>query len=49
MELHTLDRLEAGLAAPVEEHMLVCKKCRARLAGWDAYVGAMRAASLSQL
>jgi hypothetical protein len=25
-------------AAPVEEHLLVCEECRARLAGWDAYV-----------
>ena len=28
--------------APVEEHGLVCDECRARLAGWDAYVRAMR-------
>jgi hypothetical protein len=32
-------------AAPVEEHLLllVCEERRARMAGWDAYVEAMRA------
>ena len=31
-------------AAPVEEHLLVCEECRARLAGGDAAIGAMREA-----
>jgi hypothetical protein len=29
---------------PVEEQLLAREDCRARLAGWDAYVGAMREA-----
>jgi anti-sigma factor RsiW len=44
LELYSLNRLAEPDAAPVEEHLLVCGKCRERLAGWDEYVGAMRAA-----
>ena len=44
VELYALDRLADADDAPVEEHLLVCEKCRERLVGWDAYVGAMRAA-----
>jgi anti-sigma factor RsiW len=44
LELYSLDRLAEPYAAPVEEYLLVCGKCRERLAGWDEYVRAMRAA-----
>lgn len=44
LELYAMDRLAEPDAAPFEEHLLVCEECRARLAGWDAYVSAMRAA-----
>ena len=42
LELYALDRLAD--AAAVEEHLLVCEECRARLVGGDEYVGPMRAA-----
>jgi predicted anti-sigma-YlaC factor YlaD len=44
LELCALDRPVEADAALVEEHLLVCEKCRERLAGWDEYVRAMRAA-----
>lgn len=44
LELYALGRLTEADAAPVEEHLLVCEECRVRLAGWDEYVGAIRAA-----
>ena len=44
LELHALGRLAEADAAPVEEHLLVCAECRTRLAGWDAYIGAIREA-----
>jgi anti-sigma factor RsiW len=45
LELLALDRLPEAAAAPAEEHLLVCAECRERLAGWDEWVRAMRAAS----
>jgi anti-sigma factor RsiW len=45
LELLALDRLPDAAAAPAEEHLLVCAECRERLAGWDEYVRAMRAAA----
>ncbi len=44
LELYALDRLADDQAPPVEAHLLVCAACRARLAGWDEYVKAMRSA-----
>lgn len=44
LELYALGRLAEAHAAPVEEHLLVCEECRQRLAEWDTYVAAMRAA-----
>jgi hypothetical protein len=32
-ELYALDRMAEADAAPVEEHLLVCEECGARLAG----------------
>ncbi len=43
LELYAMDRLAADAAAPVEEHLLICAECRARLAGWGKWVRAMRA------
>jgi predicted anti-sigma-YlaC factor YlaD len=42
LELYALDRLVD--AAPVEEYLLVCEKCRERLVESDLYVAAMLAA-----
>ncbi len=39
-----MNRLSEPEAAPVEEHLLVCEECRARLTESDEYVAAMRAA-----
>ena len=44
LEAYSLGRLSAAASAPLEEHMLGCSGCLDRLAGWDEYVGAMRAA-----
>ena len=44
MELYALDRLPESDAAPVEEHLPECEEYRERLAGWDAYMGAIREA-----
>jgi len=42
LELYPLGRLAEPDVTPVEERLLVCLECRARSAGWDGYVGAMR-------
>ena len=44
LELYAMERLPESVAAPVEEHLLLCEECQARLADFDAYVRAMRAA-----
>jgi anti-sigma factor RsiW len=44
LDAYALDRFAEPDAAPVEEHLLVCGECRGRLAAWDEYVAAMRAA-----
>ena len=44
LELYAMERLPESDTAPVEEHLLVCEECQARLAGVDVYVRAMRAA-----
>ena len=44
LELLALDRLPESAAAAAEEHLLTGAECRERLAGWDEYVKAMRAA-----
>jgi anti-sigma factor RsiW len=45
LELLALGRLPESAAGGVEEHLLVCGGCQARLADWDTYVRAMRAAT----
>lgn len=45
LELLALGRLPESAAEPAEEHLLICAECRERLAGWDQYVAAMRAAA----
>ena len=44
LEAYSLGRLSAAASAPLEEHLLGCTSCLDRLAGWDGYIGAMRAA-----
>lgn len=44
LERYALGCLPEAQEAPLEEHLLVCEECRDRLARWDEYVGAMRAA-----
>jgi anti-sigma factor RsiW len=39
LELYAIERLPESNTAPVEEHLLVCEECRARLAAWEEYVG----------
>ena len=45
LELYAMERLPESDTAPVEEHLLVCEECRERLAGWDAYIRAVRKAT----
>ena len=44
LELYVIERLSGSDTAPVEEHLLVCQECQARLADFDGYVRAIRAA-----
>ena len=44
LEAYSLGRLASAASAPLEEHLLVCEHCQERLAGWDDYLRAMRAA-----
>jgi anti-sigma factor RsiW len=44
LEAYSLGRLPAAASAPLEEHLLGCTGCQHRLAGWDEYSRAMRAA-----
>ncbi len=44
LEAYSMGRLAEAEAAPLEEHLLVCPECQDRLAGWDEYIAAMRAA-----
>jgi anti-sigma factor RsiW len=42
LEAYSLGRLSEYRAAPVEEHLLICAACRARLVGWDRYLAGMK-------
>lgn len=44
LELYALRRLAEGDEAPLEEHLLICEKCRNRLEEMDEYVAALREA-----
>ncbi|MCL4487766.1 MAG: zf-HC2 domain-containing protein, partial [Chloroflexi bacterium] len=44
IELYALGRLAETDTAGVEEHLLICGECQERLADWDVYARAMRAA-----
>ena len=44
---YPLERFAAPNDAPVEEHLLLCEECGDRLAAWDEYVRAMRAAIIT--
>jgi anti-sigma factor RsiW len=44
LELYAPDWLPELDAAPVEEHLLVCEDCRARLTEWDDHIRVMREA-----
>lgn len=44
LELYALQRLAEEDEAPLEEHLLICEKCRNRLEEMDEFVAAMRAA-----
>ena len=44
LEAYSLGRLSPAVSAPLEEHLLGCARCLNRLAGWDAYIGAMQGA-----
>jgi len=44
LEAYSLARLAASRTVTAEEHLLACAGCQKRLAGWDEYTRAMRAA-----
>ena len=44
LELYSLGQLDEQRTAPLEEHLLVCEACQARVGEFDEYVHAMRAA-----
>ncbi|MGD0500723.1 MAG: zf-HC2 domain-containing protein [Bryobacteraceae bacterium] len=44
LERYAMDRTTETEAAPIEEHLLVCSRCRDRLSDLDAYIPAIRAA-----
>lgn len=44
IELYSLDRLSEPELSRVEEHLLVCERCRRRLADEDRFSKAARAA-----
>ena len=45
LELYSTGRLAARNSAPPEEHLLICVRCRERLARVDEYVEVMREAT----
>jgi anti-sigma factor RsiW len=44
LEGYSRGRLSIEASAPLEEHLLVCTRCQERLARWDEYIPAIRAA-----
>lgn len=42
IEKFSMDALSEKVRAGVEEHLLICEKCRQSVASSDAYVAAMR-------
>ena len=44
-ERYAVGHLSANAAAPVEEHLLICERCRQKLAAADAYSAVMRKAA----
>ena len=44
LEAYSLGQLATAATASAEEHLLVCGACQDRLAQWDEYTQAMRAA-----
>jgi len=47
LEAFSLGRLSPAASASLEEHLLGCTGCQHRLAGWDEYISATRAACRS--
>jgi anti-sigma factor RsiW len=45
IEKYSMGTLSEAEAAPFDEHLLVCEKCRTLVEASDAYVAAMRAAA----
>lgn len=44
LEAYSLGRLSPAACDPLEEHLGGCTDCRHRLAAWDEYLRAIRAA-----
>jgi anti-sigma factor RsiW len=42
LEEYVFSRLESSEANCVEEHLLICERCQATLAGIDEFIGALR-------
>jgi len=45
LEAYVLARLSEAEVVPVEEHLLICQRCRDRVAWLDDLVGSIRAAA----
>jgi len=45
VERYAMGKVSSGAAAEIEEHLLICGKCRRSVAAADAYVKAMRLAA----
>lgn len=45
IEKYSMGKLSKTETAPVDEHLLVCEKCRTQVEASDAFVAAMRAAA----
>ena len=44
LEAYSLGRLSPAASDPLEEHLVGCTGCQDRLAAWDEYLRAIRAA-----
>lgn len=45
LEGYVMARLSDEEAVPVEEHLLICQRCRERVAWLDDFVGSIRSAA----
>jgi len=48
LERYVMAKLSEAEVIPVEEHLLVCERCRQRAEGLDEFVDAIRSAATSR-